>query len=75
MTDFSPAWITDHDNLVGLAGVLVDAGTLDTARDVVYFFEKPWKYHNEWRLWEACDKPRKDDINWTWFTARLESEG
>jgi hypothetical protein len=70
----TPAWTADHANLVGLADVLVDAGWLDTAKDVVYFFQKPWKYDEQWQLWDACQQPGLGDTNWAWFTAKLEGQ-
>lgn len=72
--DTAPAWTLDFANQLGLADVLIETGWLDTPRDVLSFFEKPWKYTPQWALWEASDKPGKDDTNWEWFTVRLETQ-
>jgi hypothetical protein len=40
-------WYQEHDNLIALGTYLVD-DLLFPARDLLYFFEKPWKYETEW---------------------------
>jgi hypothetical protein len=70
----APAWTDDHDLVIGLASALIDASWFDTPRDLLYFFEKPWKYDEQFRLWDACQQPSTTDTNWTWFTAKLEGQ-
>lgn len=54
--DHAP-WYSDHREVVSLASVLVDADWLSTPRDVVYFFEKPWKWNDQFKIWAAAGRP------------------
>jgi hypothetical protein len=64
-------WTEDLGELVALAGALVDADWLDTPRDVVDFFEKPWKWSDCREAWQASGRPGCDDAGWEMFGARL----
>lgn len=56
-------WFEKHDNLTAFASVLIDLGTFERPKDVLYFFEKPWKWEPEWERWVALGKPLDlDDI-------------
>lgn len=66
------AWVDNQAEVLQFASVLVWADWLDTAPDVVYYFEKPQKYTNEYLLWIGCGRPLLDDKGWTWFIAKLE---
>lgn len=46
-------WLADRDNITTLARWLVSEGQLMTIEDVLYFFEKPWKWTPEWREYRA----------------------
>ena len=44
-------WYFDRDSVLGLARWLHSEGHWDGAggvKNLIYFFEKPWKYDNEW---------------------------
>lgn len=41
-------WFDDFSNVLKLARHLIENGDLDTASEVLYYFEKPWKYDSEW---------------------------
>lgn len=44
-------WYFDRDSVLGLARWLHTEGQWDGAggvKGLIYFFEKPWKYDNEW---------------------------
>ena len=48
-----PKWWECTDNVCHLARQLYEAGEWDTefgVRNLLYFFEKPWKYDEEWKL-------------------------
>lgn len=45
-------WFSHHDNLITLGRVLVDEGM--TAEELLYFFEKPWKWEEKWE--ELADR-------------------
>lgn len=54
-TQIEPNWYNNHENLVELATYLNTKGDLSSADDMLYFFEKPWKWENEWNEYqEAC---------------------
>ncbi len=42
-------WWHIHENQTDLARFLVEIGKLDSVDDVLYFFEKPWKWDEEYR--------------------------
>lgn len=63
--DISDPWYSDHHEVVSLASVLVDAEWLSTPRDVVEFFESPWKWEQQHGIWAAAGRPRSpssDDL-------------
>jgi hypothetical protein len=46
-------WGMDHALIWSVAAWAVDMGELNTAQEVLSFWEKPWKYpelHNAWEL-------------------------
>jgi hypothetical protein len=47
--DARDVWCANHENLVVVANVLEDAGYFGDRADVLYFFEKPWKYEGDMR--------------------------
>lgn len=55
------AWWQDHDEITGFASALVEGGRLISASDVLYFFEKPWKWTAEHDAWVGFDRPGIDD--------------
>lgn len=47
-------WFANHNNLLTLANWLHhEHGDLQTATQVLYFFEKPWKWETEWGEFQA----------------------
>ena len=50
-------WYVDHDDVVGLASVLVDADWLCTPHEVVEFFAAPWKWDDMFRIWVDAGRP------------------
>jgi len=74
MTAIDPRndWCADHDNLVSFATALAQGDWLSTPNDVIEFFAKPWKFTNEFELWDGCGRPQADDASWSWFVAKLD---
>lgn len=64
-------WYNSHDNLVGFGGVLDDAGFFANTKDLLYFFEKPWKWGAEYVIWESFGKPDREDPNWIAFSDQI----
>ncbi len=56
--DTSEPWYSDHREVVALASILVDADWLSTPRDVVDFFDRPWKYDDQLKIWAAAGRPQ-----------------
>jgi hypothetical protein len=46
-------WFQSHQALIELAYWLNDRGDLTDVANVLYFFEKPWKYQEEWEAYVA----------------------
>jgi hypothetical protein len=59
-----PRWYDSHDAIVEFASILIDAEQLDTPREVLRYFEKPWKWTPEYELWVSLGKREltADDI-------------
>lgn len=51
-------WYADHHNVISLASILVDADRLDTPREVIYYFEDPWKWSQAYDIWVAAGRPQ-----------------
>ncbi len=49
-------WYNNHENLVELATYLNTKGDLSSADDMLYFFEKPWKWELEWNEYQNIQK-------------------
>jgi hypothetical protein len=61
-------WYFDRDNVLGLARWLKQEGQWDGVGGVgnlLYFFEKPWKYDNEWSAYQKHLKKEKEDAEKT----------
>jgi hypothetical protein len=70
----APDWTTNHTELLRFAHVLVDAGSLTDAKEVLYFFEKPWKWDQEHQIWDGCHRPDTERGDWSWFVRKLDRE-
>jgi len=52
-------WHESHDNRIALARHLIEIGRLDVADEVLYFFEKPWKWTPDWEKFQAAKAGRE----------------
>ena len=50
-------WYADFENVLILAHRLVDAGEITQVNELLYFFEKPWKWSREWADYQASKVP------------------
>ena len=67
-------WYSDHREVVALATALAHADWLSTPQDVIDFFEKPWKWDDQFKIWAAAARPippSSDDL----AQARLLGQG
>lgn len=70
MTELHPFF--DHDNIVSFATMMTrDALEFPTGEDLLEFIEKPWKWTDDFELWEQFDKPRAGDPKWEDFMDAL----
>lgn len=53
-------WHADINNLIDLAEHLNDSAFFDSPADVICFFEKPWKFTEEWEHYFAANEGRPD---------------
>ena len=51
----STIWHEERDKVQTLAHALDDAGMLPTKSDILYFFEKPYKWQAEWNYFSLND--------------------
>lgn len=47
---------------VEFARILADAGKLIAVEEVIYFFEKPWKWTPEYQKWRRAGSPAPGDL-------------
>ena len=45
-------WYESYSEVVSFARVLDAAGKFERTIDVIYYFEKPWKWGHEYSLWK-----------------------
>jgi len=66
-------WFDDLQAVHALATVLVDLELLQDREAVLYYFEKPWKWTSEYKLWETHDFPANDDgAAWAAFSEAMD---
>ena len=41
-------WFDEQGNVLALARHMVSEGLIETPEELIYFFEKPWKWGDEW---------------------------
>ena len=61
-------WYAIHDNLLALARWLKGEGQWDGdggVGNLIYYFEKPWKYDAEWNSYQASLLKEKEDAKKT----------
>ena len=69
-TPADTGWFADYSEVVTFGGVLADIDTLTSARDVLYYFEKPWKWTPEYEAWTAHGRPlAPGEYDWAGFLA------
>ena len=67
-----PKWYESHQTLVEFGYWLVGNAYITDILEVLYYFEKPWKWTTEHELWEGCNRPDLDEEGWDWFLRKLE---
>lgn len=50
-------WYDDYGKVLEFGAILVAADVLPDRHEVLYFFEKPWKWDREWQLWHSRGNP------------------
>jgi len=59
-------WYDIHNNLTALARWLKYQGEWDGdggVGNLIYYFEKPWKYDNEWNAFQASLEKEREEYN------------
>ena len=73
MTD--TAWHADRSELLSFAHVLVAADWLDSPRDTIDYFDKPYAYDDLHAVWRSEGSPTLTTSHqWARFVARIEAE-
>lgn len=54
-------WWQNAQDRNAFARVLVDSDAVQSAHDLLYFYEKPWKWDREYDLWIESGKPTTED--------------
>lgn len=74
-SDVRTAWQFDHHQITCFAELLFEAGYLDTARLILDFMAKPFKWQPEYDLWISFERPEptnpQDAVRWASFAEKL----
>jgi len=54
-------WFDDHDEVLAFARVMVEGDTFPTQTDLLYYFEKPWKWSDDRDAWILAGEPDSFD--------------
>lgn len=46
-------WCNDNDEVIAFATHLVDSGEITELKDLLYYYEKPYKWSSEYEAWKA----------------------
>jgi hypothetical protein len=66
----SPPWWSDPQEVIRFAHVLVDADQLGACQhQVITFFETPWDWDTEYRIWCDAARPTNDGSSSVAFAA------
>jgi hypothetical protein len=69
------AWFEYAAERNAFARVLVESGQVSDTEDVLYFYEKPHKWDEEYDLWVRFGRPTVDDeVVWNSFLNELDKE-
>ncbi len=52
----TPHWWEDHDELIGFANWYWDGTANTSGQEILYFFEKPWKWNTEYQGYKEDTK-------------------
>jgi uncharacterized protein YdaT len=55
------------EETIDFANAMVDAGWFETAKDVIYYIEKPHKWAKEFQTWDELGRPQFGDTKWADF--------
>jgi hypothetical protein len=64
-------WYEDYENIKWLGKVLQEAGYFDDQAEQNLYFQKPWKWNDEWAAWAELGNPTSDDKDWNKFIDKL----
>jgi hypothetical protein len=59
---------------LAFAHILVDANWLDTAKDVLYYWEKAYKWDDAYFVWLAHGRPTNESPGWDFFIRNLDQQ-
>jgi hypothetical protein len=54
-------WCEDQDEVLAFARVMVEGDTFATQTDLLYYFEKPWKWTEDRDAWIQAGEPDSFD--------------
>lgn len=64
----SKEWCTNHEEVLAFARVLAESyvfhtiGQRDAIQNVIYYFEKPYKWTEEYEAWTKAGKPETIEV-------------
>lgn len=71
-TPADTGWFADYTEVVTFGGILADVDALATVREVLEYFEKPWKWTSEYDAWARHGRPLDDEQpGWAAFLAEV----
>lgn len=67
------AWSNDHEEVLVFGEILANTGEFDTPKDLLYYFQKPWKWTIEHVVWVDAGRPSDGQEAIDWLTRYRET--
>jgi hypothetical protein len=66
-------WYERQDDVLAFARVMVDDSRIQTLDEALDYFEKPYKWDREHKIWEDHGMPSEGDDTWVLFSADIDN--
>jgi len=66
-------WFDQQDTRNRFARVLWESDLLNSGEDILDFYEKPYKWDEEFLIWLSYGSPDSESLAWDDFLAKVQS--
>jgi len=65
-------WYERQDDVLAFARIMCDDSRIKDTKELLYYFEKPYKWDREHKIWEDFECPTEDDgERWNEFSEAI----